>query len=151
MKIALADYPDTEFSSRLLAEIDEPRDIAESGLRVKLDDVFLGQHAHELFVGIHHFCKERGRLLPFTFFGDVAVVSLTECEDGEQIPFFVEIVPQPTPGGEIGCGKLREWRGPEFGMLSGEGGDLQRIHITDRSQAARSEEHTSELQSQSNL
>src|ERR1700721_3558184 len=102
MKIALADYPHTEFSSRLVAEIDEPREIAESGLSLKLDDVFLGQHAHELFVGIHHFCKERGRLLPFTFFGDVAVVSLTECEDRGQRLFLVKMVRHTHPGGATG-------------------------------------------------
>jgi hypothetical protein len=86
-------------------------------------------------MSVDHFGKER-RLLPFAFFGDVAVVSLAECENGQQMPLFVEIVAQPSPRGAIGGSQLSEWRGAELGMLANESGNFQRVHITDSSQAA---------------
>ena len=80
--------------------------------------------------------EESDGLLPLAIRTDVAIVPATEREHRQQVRIVAIVAPQPTPGQQVGACEIREWSGAKLGMLAKKPNNLQRVEITDDSQAA---------------
>ncbi len=136
MQFSLANHPYAKLPSGIITEINEACDIAKAKAGGKARDPFLCKHIHKLFVGPGDLREKRGRLLPFAFLSEVAVISPAKRKNREKMRFVLEIMAQPAPCGVIGRSQLSEGRGTELRMFANECGYFHRIHKTDRTEAS---------------